>query len=62
MNKGTIVSLLPSPIFFLFLLEAKMGDNSKLVAITFFFLYCYCYEQGNSSKLIAITHFFLFFT
>jgi hypothetical protein len=33
-----VASLLPSPISFFLLLEAKMGDNNKLNVIAFFFL------------------------
>jgi hypothetical protein len=32
-----VASLLPSPISFFLLLEAKMGDNNKLNVIAFFF-------------------------
>jgi hypothetical protein len=31
-------SLLSSPIFCLFLLQAKMGNDNKLVIVTFFFV------------------------
>jgi hypothetical protein len=33
--------LLSSPIFFLFMLEAKMGVDNKLATITLFFFYCF---------------------
>jgi hypothetical protein len=36
MNKAMVASLLPSPISFFLLLEAKMGDNNKLDVIAFF--------------------------
>jgi hypothetical protein len=49
--------MLPLPIFLLFLLEAKMGDNSNLTTITFFFLCYCCCKQGDSKKLIVVAHF-----
>jgi hypothetical protein len=54
--------LLPSPIFFLFMLEAKMGVDNKLATIALFFFYCFLYKQGDNNKLVVVTPIFFPFS
>jgi hypothetical protein len=54
-----MTSLLLSPIFFLFLLETKMGDGNKIVVVTFF-SYVVVANKAIVVSLLLSPFFFLF--